>query len=83
MQQKRLKLNLVPSLPVLRPNEVIEVFKKFGWIVSRQRGSHIVLTQEGHIATLSVPNHNYVARGTLRSLINRSGISIKEFIDSL
>ena len=36
----------MPSLPVLKP-----------WEVSRQRGSHIILTKERHIATLSVPNH--------------------------
>jgi len=70
----------MPSVPVLRPREVVRVFEKLGWEVARQRGSHIILTKEGHIATLSVPNHPEVARGTLQSLIARSGITLEEFL---
>lgn len=55
------------SIPVLKPKEVVKVFEKLGWEVSRQRGSHIILTKFGSIATLSVPNHREVAKGTLRS----------------
>jgi len=51
-----------------------------GWQVARQRGSHIILTKTGHIATLSVPDHAEVARGTLRALIARAGISVEEFL---
>ena len=43
---------------------------------------HIIMTKPGHIATLSIPDHTYVARGTLRSLIARAGISLEEFLDS-
>jgi len=70
----------MPSVPVLRPREVVKTFEKLGWEVARQRGSHIILTKEGHIATLSVPNHPEVARGTLRSLIARAGITLEEFL---
>ncbi|HDZ69243.1 MAG TPA: type II toxin-antitoxin system HicA family toxin [Phycisphaerales bacterium] len=70
-------------VPLLRPREVIKAFEKLGWDVARQRGSHIILTKEGHIATLSVPNHSEVARGTLRSLIARAGITLEEFLKAL
>ena len=73
----------MPVIPVLRPREVVKAFVKLGWQVARQRGSHIILTKEGHIATLSVPNHTEVARGTLRSLIARAGITIEEFLEAL
>ncbi len=59
----------MPPVPVLKPREVIKAFEKLGWEVARRRGSHIILTKTGHIATLSVPDHPEVARGTLRSLI--------------
>ena len=62
---------------------VIKTFEKFGWEVSRQRGSHIVMTKKANIATLSVPNHSTVARGTLRSLITKAGLSVQEFVDKL
>lgn len=73
----------MPRVPILRPHEVVKAFEKLGWEVTRQRGSHIILTKPGHIATLSVPNHPTVARGTLRSLITRAGISVEEFLDAL
>jgi predicted RNA binding protein YcfA (HicA-like mRNA interferase family) len=71
------------AVPILRPGEVVKTFEKLGWEVASQRGSHIILTKEGHIATLSVPNHSEVARGTLRSLIARSGITVEEFLEAL
>ena len=60
------------KLPVLSGREVVKAFEKTGWEVSRQKGSHIILTREGHIATLSVPNHKEVAKGTLRKLVNQA-----------
>ena len=39
-----------------------------------------MLSQPGHIATLSVPAHDVVAWGTLRGLIARAGLSIEEFM---
>lgn len=73
----------MPEVPLLKPREVVKAFKKLGWEVARQRGSHIILTKEGHIATLSVPNHPEVARGSLRSLVARAGITIEKILDAL
>jgi predicted RNA binding protein YcfA (HicA-like mRNA interferase family) len=73
----------VPTVPLLKPREVVKTFEELGWEVVRQRGSHIILTKEGHTATLSVPNHPEVARGTLRSLITKAGISIVDFLAAL
>ncbi len=70
----------MPPVPLLRPRAVVAAFQKLGWEVARQRGSHIILTKTGHIATLSIPNHPEVARGTLRALIARAGISVEEFL---
>ena len=73
----------MPPVPLLRPREVVKAFERLGWTVARQRGSHIIMTREGHIATLSIPDHPQVARGTLRSLIVRSGVTIEEFLAAL
>ncbi|MBA7501320.1 MAG: addiction module toxin, HicA family [Clostridia bacterium] len=73
----------MPSVPILRPREVVRTFEKLGWEVARQRGSHIILTKEGHIATLSVPNHPQLARGTLQSLIARAEMTVEEFLEAL
>jgi len=73
----------MPDVPLLKPREVVRAFKKLGWDVARQKGSHIILTKDGHIATLSVPDHAEVARGTLRALIGRAGSTIDEFLAAL
>jgi predicted RNA binding protein YcfA (HicA-like mRNA interferase family) len=70
----------MPALPLLRPREVIRAFEQLGWRVTRQRGSHIVLTKPGAAATLSIPDHAQVARGTLRVLIAKAGLTIEEFL---
>lgn len=73
----------MPAVPVLKPREVVKAFEKLGWEVARKKGSHIIMTREGHIATLSVPNHPEVARGTLRSPIARAGITLEKFLENL
>lgn len=69
----------MPVLPALSGKEVVRIFETFGWRVARQRSSHIVMIKEGEIATLSVPNHKEVAKGTLRSLIRSAGLTVEEF----
>jgi predicted RNase H-like HicB family nuclease/predicted RNA binding protein YcfA (HicA-like mRNA interferase family) len=51
-------------LPSLSGREVVKVFEADGWRIAWQRGSHIILVKDGHIATLSVPDHREVAKGT-------------------
>lgn len=67
-------------LPVLSGKEVVRTFERFGWSVVRQSSSHIIMTKEGEIATLSVPDHKEVAKGTLRSLIRAANLTIGEFV---
>jgi len=59
--------------------EVVRVFQSFGWQISRQRGSHIIMTKPGCFVTLSVPDHKEVARGTLRGLIRAADLLVDEF----
>ena len=40
----------MPPVPLLTPREAVSAFRPLGWDVARQRGSHIILTKEGHIA---------------------------------
>lgn len=73
----------MPKLPILSGREIIKTFERLGWEVARQRSSHIILVKEGHIASLSVPDHHEVARGTLRSLITHADITVEEFMSAI
>lgn len=70
----------MPTLPTLSGRDVVKAFTKDGWVLVRQRGSHMILVKEGYMATLSVPDHREVAKGTLRSLIRASELSVEEFL---
>lgn len=72
----------MPELPLLSGRQVVKIFRKLGWQVARQRGSHVILTKSGHIATLSVPNHKEVAKGTLRALIRDAGLTVQDFLSA-
>ena len=71
------------SLPAISGKEVVQVLESFGWSVARQRGSHIIMIKEGEIATLSIPNHKEVAKGTLRSLIRSANLTVDEFVAAI
>jgi predicted RNA binding protein YcfA (HicA-like mRNA interferase family) len=67
------------QLPLISGREVVRKFEKLGWQIARS-GNHIILVKEGARASLSVPDHKEVARGTLRSLIRAAGLTVEEFI---
>jgi predicted RNA binding protein YcfA (HicA-like mRNA interferase family) len=73
----------MPPLPVRSGREVVAVLEKLGWREARRQGSHIILVKEGHLATLSVPDHKEVARGTLCSLIRAANLTVDEFLRRL
>jgi predicted RNA binding protein YcfA (HicA-like mRNA interferase family) len=68
------------SLPVYSGKEVVRIFGKAGWQLARQRGSHMILVKAGSIATLSVPDHREIAKGTLRSLVRSSAMTLEAFL---
>jgi predicted RNA binding protein YcfA (HicA-like mRNA interferase family) len=73
----------MPPLPVLSAGEVVRLLTEhFGWRVARG-GNHIILVRDGALATLSVPNHRSVARGTLRSLLRSAQIAPEDFIAAI
>jgi predicted RNA binding protein YcfA (HicA-like mRNA interferase family) len=74
---------VAPALPSLSGREVVRAFENLGWQVARQRGSHIIMVKDGHPATLSVPDHRTVAKGTLRSLLRSARVTIDEFAAAL
>lgn len=69
----------MPRLPVVSGKEAVRAFNKVGWQISRQEGSHIILSKSGTPVILSVPGHREVRRGTLRSLIRQAGLTVEEF----
>ena len=68
----------MPKLPVVSGAEVVRVLERLGFVVARQRGSHIVL-RRGSMGCV-VPNHRELKVGTLVGLLKQAGISPDEFV---
>lgn len=59
--------------------DAVKKFKKAGWTVARQVGSHVMLVKRDYIYTLSVPQHRELGIGLLRKLIKQAGLSAEVF----
>ncbi len=73
------------KLPLVTPREVIKVLSKIGWTVTRQKGSHIILTKPGSIFNIVVPDHgcNEIKRGLLKKIIRDAEITDDYFCELL
>ena len=67
-------------LPRVSGREVVKALRKIGYEFDHQRGSHIVLrsTTPPH-RRLTVPDHDELAKGTMRSIIRQAGLSVEDF----
>jgi len=74
----------VSVLPRISGREVVKALLKMGYEKDRQKGSHIVLRQatQPH-RRIVVPDHQEVAKGTLRAIIKQAGLTVEEFKNQL
>jgi predicted RNA binding protein YcfA (HicA-like mRNA interferase family) len=71
------------KLPILSAKEIIKVVKKEGFMVIRQKGSHISLYKKSNDKTylVVVPDKKEVKRGTLLSILKQAGLSRDKFLE--
>jgi predicted RNA binding protein YcfA (HicA-like mRNA interferase family) len=69
------------KLLILSGKDVCQILSKYGFIVVRQKGSHIVMQKKIQDSTITVPvpNHKEIRIGTLKSIIRQSQVPNKEF----
>lgn len=70
------------NIPQISGKEVIKALEKIGFIVARQKGSHIRLVRmiEGHRQLLTIPNHKIIRKGTLlNGILKPINLSLEEF----
>jgi predicted RNA binding protein YcfA (HicA-like mRNA interferase family) len=71
----------MPSLPRVSGREVIRALERLGFVVRRQRGSHVVL-RRGSVGCV-VPDHKELKTGTLNGVLKQAGVSPEDFIAAL
>ena len=70
-----------PSLPHVSGAEAVRALQNIGFVVLRQKGSHVMLRRGA--AGCVVPQHRELKIGTLSGLLKQAGISADEFIEAL
>lgn len=68
-------------LPVVSGAQCVRALEKIGFVVYRQRGSHITLIRTQPPAQTTIPNHRELDRGTLRAIIRQAGLTVEEFVN--
>ena len=72
------------KLPVISARDLVKILSKVGYSVDHQTGSHMILRNRNYPhRRITVPNHREIARGTLRSIIMQSGLTLDEFLGHL
>ncbi len=70
------------KVPSLSYDRIIRALQRDGWVVVRQRGSHIRLQKHTLTDTLklTIPAHRPVKRSTLSHILKQARIDLDEFL---
>jgi predicted RNA binding protein YcfA (HicA-like mRNA interferase family) len=73
------------KVPSLNYQEVVRALRRAGWVVVRQRGSHIRLHKATPTETLKliVPAHRPIKRSTLSHILKQAQLTVEEFNELL
>ena len=69
------------ELPSLSFDRIVKALQRAGFVVVRQRGSHIRLqkrTSDG-VLKITVPAHRPVKRGTLSHILKAAQLNVEQF----
>ncbi|MBZ0203302.1 MAG: type II toxin-antitoxin system HicA family toxin [Ignavibacteria bacterium] len=71
------------KVPVLHYQKIVNALQRDGWIVVRQKGSHIRLQKrtEVEVLKLTVPAHKPVKRSTLAHILKQARIELEKFLE--
>ncbi|HEY9809257.1 MAG TPA: type II toxin-antitoxin system HicA family toxin [Halomicronema sp.] len=68
------------KLPSVSGRECIKALERIGVYQKRRESSHIILRRDEPFAQIVVPDHQELAKGTLRAIIREIGFSVEEFV---
>lgn len=73
------------KVPSAGYQQIVRALQRDGWVVVRQKGSHIRLQKrsEDRLLKLTVPAHTPVKRSTLSHIIKQAEIPLERFLELL
>jgi predicted RNA binding protein YcfA (HicA-like mRNA interferase family) len=74
-----------PESPHLHYDNIIRALQRDGWVVVRQRGSHIRLQKRigDEVVKITVPAHRPVKRSTLSHILKQARVDLNRFMELL
>ena len=69
------------KLPSVSGKKVIKALGKLGFVVVRQKGSHVILQRESNLVT--VPLHDPIKKSTLNAILKQADVSLEELLEHL
>jgi len=65
---------------MVKYNELFKTLKKEGWIIIRQKGSHVILRHPVNSEQLTIPYHpgKEVKKGLLEAILKQANIKSKK-----
>lgn len=74
------------NLPQVYGKDLVKAFKKDGWVEVGQKGSHaklIEFLEPIGKATIIIPQHQVIKKGTLSRILKDAGISVEKLKELL
>jgi predicted RNA binding protein YcfA (HicA-like mRNA interferase family) len=73
------------KVPLLSYDQVIRALQRDGWVVVRQKGSHVRIQKHTPRETLklTIPAHRPIKRSTLSHILKQAKLSVEEFDELL
>lgn len=73
------------KVPSVNYQQVINALHRDGWIIVRQKGSHIRLQKRfpNEMLKITVPAHRPIKRSTLSHILKQARLSVERFIELL
>ena len=69
----------MPKLKVLSGDDIIKILGSFGFIVAKQKGSHVKLVRiKQQREILTIPLHKELDRGTLKAVFKQASKYVPE-----
>ena len=70
--------------PVLSPNDIIRVLRRYSFEKVSQKGSHAKYKNNSEpVKIVIIPMHSEIQKGTLKSILLQADIDIDEFLRNL
>jgi len=73
------------KVPSLNYDKVIKALQRDGWVVVRQRGSHIRMQKHllDEVLKITIPAYKPIKRSTLSHILKQARISVDSFLEKV